>query len=72
MLFNDCKNQIWILHENEEWIPPFKEAFARVGASFGELFLNGGQIDLDRPAPKGVFWSRLSASSHTRGHAFRK
>lgn len=72
MLYNDLEQGIYILHENEEWLPPFREAFARAGLNFGEIDLSKGAINLDKEPPKGVFWSRMSASSHTRGHAFTK
>ena len=72
MLYNDLEQGIYILHENEEWLPPFREAFARAGLIFGEIDLSKGAINLDKEPPKGVFWSRMSASSHTRGHAFAK
>lgn len=72
MLYNDLKEGIYILHENKEWLPPFYEAFKRVGAEFIELDLNSGSIDLSKTPPKGVFFSRMSASSHTREHPFAK
>lgn len=72
MLYNDLEQGIYILHENEEWLPPFREAFKRAGLIFGEIDLSKGAINLDKEPPKGVFWSRMSASSHTRGHAFAK
>lgn len=72
MLFNELQKGIYILHENEEWIPPFAAAFQRAGIGFGEIHLTKGSIDLDSPPPQGVFWSRLSASSHTRGNAYSK
>ncbi len=72
MLYNDLEQGIYILHENEEWLPPFREAFARAGLIFGEIDLSKGAINLDKEPPMGVFWSRMSASSHTRGHAFAK
>jgi hypothetical protein len=31
-----------------------------------------GDLDIDEIPPDGVFWSRISASSHTRDHAFSK
>ena len=31
-----------------------------------------GELDLDDAPPPGVFWSRMSASSHTRGHGVSK
>lgn len=63
---------IYIIHENPEWIPPFKEAFDRAGVRFNEILLTQGGISLDSTPPQGVFWSRLSASSHTRDNAFSK
>lgn len=68
----DLTQGIYIIHENPEWIPPFKEAFDRAGVSFSEILLTQGGITLDSIPPQGVFWSRLSASSHTRDNAFSK
>ncbi|WP_225733479.1 ATP-grasp domain-containing protein [Pseudoclavibacter sp. CFCC 14310] len=64
--------EIFVIHENPEWIPPFAAAFARAGQPFREWLLTDGSIDLDREPPEGVFWSRLSASSHSRGHEHAK
>ena len=72
MLYNSLPQGIYIIHENPEWIPPFKEAFDRAGVSFSEILLTQGGITLDSIPPQGVFWSRLSASSHTRDNAFSK
>lgn len=60
------------LHENEAWWPPFAEAFARAGVQVTPWHLVDGVIDLLTPPPPGVFWSRISASSHTRGHGLSK
>lgn len=72
MLYNELEEGIYILHENPEWIVPFREAFERAGVPFGEILLTSGGIDLDTPPPKGVFWSRMSASSHTRDNVHSK
>jgi hypothetical protein len=64
--------KIHILHENPDWFPPFAAAFADEGLDYEEWLLDGGPLDLDQPPPPGVFWSRMSASSHTRGHARAK
>lgn len=72
MLYNTLQDGIYIIHENNEWIPPFKEAFDRAGVNFNEILLTQGGISLDSTPPNGVFWSRLSASSHTRDNAFSK
>lgn len=72
MLYNNYEQGIFILHENPEWITPFREAFGKAGIAFSEIMLTQGSIDLDSPPPEGVFWSRLSASSHTRGNIYSK
>lgn len=72
MLYNVLPNGIYIIHENKEWIPPFAQAFKRANVEFNEIVLTEGSIDLNSPPPKGVFWSRLSASSHTRNNTYSK
>jgi len=63
---------VHVLHENPEWFPPFAAAFENAGLDYQEWLLIEGAIDLDAAPPEGVFWNRLSASSHTRGHAHAK
>ena len=63
-------SRIHILHENPAWLPPLAEAFDRIGASWTEWFLHEGAFDLAAPPPDGVFYNRMSASSHTRDHRF--
>lgn len=57
---------IHVLHDNPDWYPPFAAAFDAAGFKHREWLLDGGSIDLTAAPPEGVFWSRLSASSHTR------
>jgi glutathione synthase/RimK-type ligase-like ATP-grasp enzyme len=63
---------VYALHENPEWFPPFAAAFDAAGLDWHEWLLISGTIDLDAPPPEGVFWNRLSGSSHTRGHELSK
>ncbi|WP_291277756.1 alpha-L-glutamate ligase [Galactobacter sp.] len=63
---------VYVLHENHEWWPPFAAAFERAGVPVVPWNLVAGELDLDRTPPEGVFWSRISASSHTRGHVLSK
>ncbi|GAA2087644.1 MULTISPECIES: ATP-grasp domain-containing protein [Brevibacterium] len=63
---------VHIIHDNPEWLPPFREAFAAEGVPFEEWELTGGALDLGTTPPEGVFWSRLSASSPSRGHDHAK
>lgn len=55
MLYNDLKEDIFILHENPEWIEPFAKAFARAGVSFSEILLTSGGIYLSKEPPKVCF-----------------
>ena len=63
---------VYALHENPEWFPPFAKAFEAEGVEVHEWLLTDGVLDLDSAPPEGIFWSRISASSHTRGHGLSK
>jgi glutathione synthase/RimK-type ligase-like ATP-grasp enzyme len=59
---------IHVLHENPAWLPPLAEGFRAAGVPWTEWFLDEGLVDLGAVPPEGVFYNRMSASSHTRGH----
>jgi len=63
---------VHVLHENADWYAPLAAAFDAAGVPHREWQLGAGVLDLDEPPPAGVFWSRMSASSHSRGHPFAK
>ena len=64
------KNKIYIIHENDEWVEPLRKELQDIKAPFEEWHLGKRNIDhLDKP-PQGVFYNRMSASSHTRGHRY--
>ena len=62
--------KIYVIHENEEWTEPLKVQLRRLGLPFEEWYLISGQLDLSVPPPLGVFYNRMSASSHTRNHRY--
>ena len=62
--------QIHVIHENPAWLPPLAEALDRRGLPWTDWFLNAGAFDLAAPPPEGVFYNRMSASSHTRDHRY--
>ncbi len=62
--------KVHVIHENDAWVAPLRSAFAALGTPFEEWFLDRGVLDLNRPPPAGVFYNRMSASSHTRGHVY--
>ena len=63
-------SRITVLHENSAWLEPLRAAFAELGLPHDEWFLDQGVIAFDRAPPEGVFYNRMSASSHTRGHRY--
>jgi hypothetical protein len=63
-------NRIHILHENAAWLPPLVDALERRRLPWTEWFLDAGTFDLAAPPPEGVFYNRMSASSHTRDHRY--
>ena len=63
-------SRIYIIHENDDWTAPLRVELNRRELPFEEWFLDRGTIDLSSAPPDGVFYNRMSASSHTRGHRF--
>ncbi|MCQ4158711.1 alpha-L-glutamate ligase [Roseomonas sp. GC11] len=63
-------SKIHVIHENPVWLPPLAQAFDRIGLPWAEMDLSRGSFDLSQPPPEGVFYNRMSASSHTRGHRY--
>ena len=64
--------KVYVINENPDWYPPVAAAFDALGIPHEQWQLGDDVIDLDAAPPAGVFWSRMSASSHTRGHPFAK
>ena len=62
--------KIYVLHENESWTEPLARALSRLDAPFELMHLDEGVLNLAEAPPPGVFYSRMSASSHTRGHRY--
>jgi len=62
--------KIYVIHENDAWVEPLRAAFAELRLPFEEWFLSDGLLDLGSIPPAGVFYNRMSASSHTRGHRY--
>src|SRR5437588_6507920 len=61
---------IHVIHENAAWLEPLAAALDRQALPWRDLFFDRGVFDLSRPPPEGVFYNRMSASSHTRDHRF--
>jgi hypothetical protein len=61
---------IHVIHENPAWLEPLAAALDRQALSWHDWFLDRGVFDLSQPPPEGVFYNRMSASSHTRDHRY--
>jgi hypothetical protein len=61
---------IHIIHENAAWLEPLATALDRQRLPWRDWFLDHGVFDLSQPPPGGVFYNRMSASSHTRDHRY--
>jgi hypothetical protein len=63
-------SKIHVIHENDAWVEPLRAAFQEQGLPYEEWFLSEGTLDLSSTPPQGVFYNRMSASSHTRDHRY--
>jgi hypothetical protein len=62
--------RIHVIHENPAWLPPLAAALDQRSLPWTDWFIHEGAWDLSAPPPDGIFYSRMSASSHTRDHRF--
>src|SRR5215207_4528780 len=61
---------VHVIHENAAWLEPLARALDAERLPWRDWFLDRGAFDLSRPPPEGVFYNRMSASSHTRDHRY--
>ncbi|SHF70999.1 ATP-grasp domain-containing protein [Ornithinibacillus halophilus] len=64
------EKKIYIIHENSEWTEHLIKRLNELDLPYEEWFLNTGLVDLTSTPPEGVFYNRISASSHTRDHRY--
>ncbi len=60
----------YIIHENEEWSLPLKEQLQKLSVPFEDWHMAKVNLNTASIPPNGVFYNRMSASSHSRGHRF--
>jgi hypothetical protein len=70
MATNGSAKKIYVIHENDAWVEPLRDAFAELALPYAEWFIDRGTLDLAATPPQGVFYNRMSASSHTRDHRY--
>lgn len=62
--------KIYVIHENDDWVIPLRANFDKLGLPYEEWFIDKLSLDLSKAPPEGIFYNRMSASSHTRNHRF--
>ncbi len=60
----------YIIHENGSWTKPLESHLKNLNVDFEDWHVERANIDLSKRPPEGVFYNRMSASSHVRGHRF--
>ncbi|QAS52013.1 ATP-grasp domain-containing protein [Halobacillus litoralis] len=63
-------SKIYILHENDEWTDHLTQRLEELNLPFELWHLDAGTLDLTSVPPEGIFYNRISASSHTRDHRY--
>ncbi|WP_456275320.1 ATP-grasp domain-containing protein [Bacillus sp. AK128] len=62
--------KIYVIHENDEWTVHLTKRLNELNLPYKVWHMADGLVDLSSMPPEGVFYSRMSASSHTRGHRY--
>lgn len=62
--------KVYIIHENDEWTLPLKLELKKLEVNFEDWHVEKANIDLGKNPPEGIFYNRMSASSHARGHRY--
>ncbi|WP_442593641.1 ATP-grasp domain-containing protein [Neobacillus sp. D3-1R] len=63
-------SKVYVIHENSEWTVHLTRRLEELGIPFEEWHLDEGTVDLSSIPPEGIYYSRMSASSHTRDHRY--
>lgn len=61
---------VHVIHENAEWSAPLFASLDKIGATHADWHMGDFALDMTATPPSGVFYNRMSASSHTRGHRY--
>ena len=60
------KPKVYVLHENYEWTVHLEDRLRELNLPYELWHLDEGLLDLSSSPPKGVFYNRISASSHAK------
>lgn len=62
--------KIYVIHENNEWTSHLEKRLQQLELPYELWHLDEGTVNLLEAPPEGIFYNRMSASSHTRDHRF--
>lgn len=62
--------KVYIIHENDDWTQHLTARLDELKVPYENWHLAEGMVDIQAAPPEGIFYNRMSASSHTRGHRF--
>lgn len=62
--------KVYVIHENSEWTVHLTNRLKELEVPYEEWHLDHGIVNLTETPPEGIFYNRMSASSHTRNHRF--
>ena len=60
--------KIYVIHENNEWTIHLQKRLEELNLPYELWHLDEGTVNLQETPPEGIFYNRMSASSHTRDH----
>ena len=63
-------SKVYIIHENMDWTRHLTARLDELSVPYEELDLSEGILNIGKEPEKGVYYNRMSASSHTRGHRY--
>ena len=62
--------KVYIIHENDEWTEPLINNFKKLSVPFEDWHMAKVNLLTNQIPPEGIFYNRMSASSHARGHRY--
>ena len=62
--------KVYVIHENNDWTRHLVARLEELQIPYEAWHLDEGIVNLSEAPPEGIFYNRMSASSHTRNHRY--
>ncbi len=62
--------KVYVIHENNDWTRHLVARLEELQIPYESWHLDEGIVNLCEAPPEGIFYNRMSASSHTRNHRY--